>query len=149
MQIVAVGLGMFINLIFTEFTGLAAGGIVVPGYIAMSLHKPNEVLATVLVALITYLLAKLISRYTLLYGRRLLIICILIGYTLGYSIKLFGPLNLQSLEQSLLIIGYVVPGLISYWSFRQGVLETLSAMIIAAVLVRLIVIIISGGVILP
>ncbi|MGB9824674.1 MAG: poly-gamma-glutamate biosynthesis protein PgsC [Candidatus Hydrothermia bacterium] len=149
MVIIAVGLGMFLNLILTEFTGLAAGGIVVPGYIAMNLHKPTHVILTILVALVTYLLVKLISKYMLLFGRRLLILCILIGYILGYSIQIYGPLNLKTFNLDLSVIGFVVPGLIAYWSFRQGVVETISAMIIASVIVRLLLILITGGILIP
>ncbi len=80
---------MFFNLIFMELTGLAAGGVVVPGYIAMTLHKPVQIISTIIVGLITYIIVKLISRYMLLYGRRLLILCILLGYIIGYLTKVF------------------------------------------------------------
>jgi len=42
-------------------------------------------------------------------------------------------------------IGYIIPGLIANWMERQGIFRTLFTMIIAAVLVRLILIIIAGG----
>ena len=35
----AVGIGIIFSLLLTETVGLAAGGIVVPGYIAYNLHQ--------------------------------------------------------------------------------------------------------------
>lgn len=149
MIIIAVGLGMVLSLLFTETVGLAAGGVVVPGYIAMNLHDPVRILSTVLVGLITYAIVKLMSRHILIYGRRLLIVSILLGYLIGYATRLFPPLPLNRSFIDFATIGYVIPGLIAYWLNRQGVVETLSAMIIVSVVVRLIIIVISGGAISP
>lgn len=149
MLVIAVGLGMFFNLILMELTGLAAGGIVVPGYVAMTIHRPVQVISTVLVGLVTYVIVKVISRYMLLYGRRLLILCILIGYLIGYLTRIFPPITIENISLDLTTIGFVVPGLLAYWMHRQGLIETLSAMVVAAVLVRLIIVLLSGGVIIP
>jgi poly-gamma-glutamate biosynthesis protein PgsC/CapC len=149
MIIVAVGLGMILTLLFTETIGLAAGGVVVPGYIALNLHHPVQVVSTVLVALATYLVVKVIAHYILIYGRRLLIVSILIGYLIGYATRLFPPVSLGHNYIDLATIGFVIPGLIAYWFHRQGIPETISAMVIVSVLVRLIIIVITGGVISP
>jgi len=149
MIIVAVGLGMLLSLIFTETIGLAAGGVVVPGYIALGLHRPIQVLSTSLAGFITYLIVKTLSNYILLYGRRLLFISILIGYLIGYATKLFPPIQFSAQTIDISTIGFVVPGLIAYWIHRQGIIETLAAMITVSVLVRLIIVIITGGAILP
>jgi hypothetical protein len=45
----------------------------------------------------------------------------------------------------LTIIGYIIPGLIAIWIDRQGLVESLSALIIASTIVRLLLIIITGG----
>jgi poly-gamma-glutamate biosynthesis protein PgsC/CapC len=149
MIIVAVGLGMILTLLFTETIGLAAGGVVVPGYIALNLHHPVQVVTTVLVAVATYLVVKVIAHYILIYGRRLLIVSILIGYLIGYATRLFPPVSLAHNYVDLATIGFVIPGLIAYWFHRQGIPETLSAMVIVSVLVRLIIIVITGGAISP
>jgi len=149
MIIIAVGLGMILTLLFTETIGLAAGGVVVPGYIALNLHHPAQIAATVLVALATYLIVRVIAHYMLIYGRRLLIVSILIGYLIGYATKLLPPISFAQNYIDLSTIGFVIPGLIAYWFNRQGILETLSAMVIVSVLVRLIIIVVTGGVILP
>lgn len=149
MLIEAVGLGMFLSLILTETAGLAAGGIVVPGYIALVLHHPLQIISTVLAGILTFLIVKFISRYILIYGRRLLIISILIGYLIAYFTKLSPSIGLQTLTLNIETVGYVIPGLIAYWIARQGLIPTLSAMIIVASLVRFIIIIIHNGVVLP
>lgn len=149
MFIEGIGIGMIMSFFMTETIGLAAGGIVVPGYIALLLHHPFQVIMTILVAWITFLLTKLISHFMLLYGRRLLVVAILIGYLLGYVTRLFPPLAIAQLKLDITTIGFVIPGLIAYWMSRQGVIETITTMVVAAVLTRFLVTIISGGVILP
>ncbi len=47
----AIGLGLVASLLFTEAIGFAAGGFVVPGYIALYLDRPYQLLGTVLAAL--------------------------------------------------------------------------------------------------
>jgi gamma-polyglutamate biosynthesis protein CapC len=149
MLIEGVGLGMIMSFFMTETIGLAAGGIVVPGYIALLLHHPVQIVMTILVAWIAFLLTKLISKVMLLYGRRLLVLSVLIGYLLGYGTRLFPPLLFSQMKLDLATVGYVIPGLIAYWMNRQGVVETISTMMVAAVLARLLVTVISGGVVLP
>ena len=36
----SIGLGLVVSLVFSEILGLAAGGLVVPGYIALYLDQP-------------------------------------------------------------------------------------------------------------
>jgi hypothetical protein len=43
------------------------------------------------------------------------------------------------------IIGYIIPGLIGIWIDRQGLIETVSALLIAAVVVRLLLILSFGA----
>ena len=148
MLIEAVGIGMFLSLILTETIGLAAGGIVVPGYIALVLHNPIQVIITIVVGIITYLIVKLISLYIIIYGRRLLIVSILIGYLIAYITKISPMVAMNTLSINIETIGFVIPGLIAYWIARQGIIPTLSAMIIVSSLVRLTIIIIHNGVVL-
>jgi poly-gamma-glutamate biosynthesis protein PgsC/CapC len=149
MLIEAVGIGMFLSLIMTEMIGLAAGGIVVPGYIALVLHNPIQVVSTILAGIITFLIIKVISFYIIIYGRRLLILSILVGYMIAYFTKISPMLAIDSLNLNIETVGFVIPGLIAYWIARQGIIPTLSAMIIVSSLVRLVIIIIHNGVVIP
>lgn len=138
----AIGLGMFLSFFMTETIGLAAGGIVVPGYLALNLHQPFKILLTFFVALLVYLINFLLSKKVILYGRRLLLISVILGYLLGYLFKLFPPISYQ-LDWE--VIGYVIPGLLAYWSQRQGIIETFSTAIVGSVITRLLLILINGG----
>ncbi len=137
----AVGLGVIVSLIFTELLGASAGGIVVPGYIALYLDRPVQIITTLLVALATWFVIRIISSFTILYGKRRMALSILIGFILGWSVSgmelSFSSFNVES-------IGYIIPGLIANWLERQGVVKTFATMIIAAVLVRITLMVISG-----
>ena len=43
---VSVGIGLLISLLFAEFFGLAAVGLVVPGYIALFWDRPLQIVGT-------------------------------------------------------------------------------------------------------
>ncbi len=140
-----VGLGVLVSLIFTELLGASAGGIVVPGYIAMYLDRPMQIIGTLMVSLATLVVIKLVSRFTLLYGKRRMVLSILVGFILGWLTRnaVFANITIYDLE--LQSIGYIVPGLIANWFERQGIVKTICVMMIAAVVVRLTLIIIFGG----
>jgi poly-gamma-glutamate biosynthesis protein PgsC/CapC len=141
----AVGLGLVISLAFSETLGLAAGGMVVPGYVALMIHEPTRIVGTVLVALATLGLLKLLSSFAFVYGRRRIVFTILIGFGLGWLSRDMMALNLGTLRLEFHTIGLIIPGLIANWMERQGVVPTLSMMLIAAVLIRLLLMILSGG----
>ena len=52
---VTIGLGIILSLVLSETLGVTAGGIIVPGYIALYLHQPFQVVVTLLVAIICLL----------------------------------------------------------------------------------------------
>lgn len=147
----AVGLGVIISLIFTELLGASAGGIVVPGYIALYLDKPYQILGTLLVSLATWGIIRIIGSFTLLFGKRRMVLSILIGFILGWASRRL-IIHLPGMSQDMTIyqlqmqsIGYIVPGLIANWFERQGFWKTISTMTIAAVLVKLILMVIFAG----
>jgi len=75
----AITLGLFSSLFFVDAFGLAAGGIVVPGYFALQLSHPDQIVATIAISIITSMIIKLIGRYTFLYGRRQMVLALLVG----------------------------------------------------------------------
>jgi hypothetical protein len=42
------------------------------------------------------------------------------------------------------VVGFIIPGLIAIWFDKQGVVETVSALLTASVVVRLLLILITG-----
>jgi len=141
----AVGLGVIISLIFSEMLGASAGGIVVPGYIALYLDKPLQILGTLIVSLATWGIIRVIGSFTLLFGKRRMVLSILVGFILGWATRNLIFHNVTIYDLQMQSIGYIVPGLIANWFERQGFLKTLSTMTIAAVLVRLIIMVIFVG----
>ena len=55
---ISIGLGIFLSLILSETLGVTAGGIIVPGYIALHLHDPLQVFVTFFVAIIVWLIIQ-------------------------------------------------------------------------------------------
>ena len=141
----SVGLGLVLSLIFSETLGLAAGGMVVPGYIALMIHDPGRLAGTIIVALATFGAVKLLSSVAFIYGRRRIVFTILIGFVFGWISRDLLAFEFNGINVELHTIGLIIPGLIANWMERQGVVSTLSMMIIAAVFIRLLLMILSGG----
>lgn len=137
---IAIGLGIILSLFFTETLGVTAGGVIVPGYIALFLHQPQMVVGTFVISIITYLIVKLLSYFMLIYGKRRLVLSLLIGFFIGYFVKE----NVQ--DGSLLVIGNIIPGLIASWMDRQGVFRTISVILITASIVQLMLMLLYRGV---
>jgi len=140
---IAIGLGVAFSLVFHEIFGLAAGGIVVPGYIALNFHNPYKLIGTLIVALITWATIKVIGQFVFVYGRRRMVLAVLLGFVFGYmSRQIFdsgaGVVQLEA-------IGYIIPGLIANWMERQGVYKTITTVIMGGAMVRLMIVVISGG----
>lgn len=145
----AVVLGIVLSLFFIETFGLASGGIVIPGYIALQLSNPDRIFGTLLISILTYLLLVFISKYTFLFGRRQMVVAILIGTLLSMLSHYFLLFNMASTTVEFSAVGWVVPGLIAHWSVKQGIIKTFGMLSITSVLVRLLVVIIFNGALFP
>ncbi len=141
----AVTLGILMSLMFTELIGLAAGGIVIPGYIALQLGHPDRLVGTLLVSLITYLIIKGLSKYMFLFGRRQLVLAILIGTLLSILSHHFMVFNLSASTVEFRAVGWIVPGLLAHWSVKQGYVKTIAMLSVTSILVRFFVILIYAG----
>ncbi len=141
---ISVGIGLAVSLLFTELFGLAAGGMIVPGYLALNLDRPLVVLLTVAAGLVTFAIVRALSSFMILYGRRRTVMMILVGYAVGmlvrWSVGSFGAVGGIELE----VVGFIIPGLIALWLDRQGVVETLAALLTASVVVRLVLVLALG-----
>jgi poly-gamma-glutamate biosynthesis protein PgsC/CapC len=134
----ALGLGIALNLLFTEVLGLSSGGLVVPGYLALHLTQPSRVLATLAVGGATFVAVRYgLMRIVVLYGRRRFGVTILAGFVLHGIYTL--TLSSAPAPADLRVVGYIVPGLIANTSLSQGFWSTVGATLTIAVLVRLIV----------
>ena len=145
---VSVGIGLAVSLLLTELFGLAAGGMVVPGYLALFINRPIVIVSTLIAAMATYLIVGWMSQVVIIYGKRKTALMILVGFLIGALIRaaaigLIGEPETPSLIKAsdFAVIGFIIPGLIAIWFDRQGFIETLSVMSIASVLVRLVLIV--------
>ena len=151
--VVAIALGLVVSLAFSETLGLATGGMIVPGYMALALdNTPREagrsVMITLLVALATYGVIRVLSRYMLIYGRRRTVLILLVGFSLGALARVIHfPVD-EKTSIVLIPIGFIIPGLIADWMERQGLVQTVASLIMASVLVRLLLIAIGGKAVL-
>jgi gamma-polyglutamate biosynthesis protein CapC len=141
----SVGIGLAISLLFTEMFGIAAGGMIVPGYLALSLTRPVDVLITIAAGFATFAIVHTLSTFVIVYGRRRTVLMILIGYLIGMLLR-FSTSGFAYLQgQELQVIGFIIPGLIAIWLDRQGIVETIAALVTASVVVRLLLILVVGA----
>ncbi|HJL18913.1 MAG TPA: poly-gamma-glutamate biosynthesis protein PgsC [Sandaracinaceae bacterium LLY-WYZ-13_1] len=144
--VVSIAIGIVVSFVFSEVYGLAAGGVVVPGYIALYLDRPYPLAVTMLVAVASFTLTKIASQFLLVYGRRRTALTILVGFALGAWVSRFEALpQLLEIEGAdATVIGYIIPGLIAIWFDRQGIVPTAASLTIAAVIVRLVLLLLIG-----
>ena len=161
----AIGVGMCLSLLLTETLGVTAGGVIVPWYIALFLHEPIQIVVTFSISFLVLIILRVSSNFMFIYGKRRLVFSLLLGFFFGYLSKIYfnfdivntfingydpDPENIRvSLdflsEYGLSSIGNIIPGLIASWMDRQGAIKTVSVIFIIAILTRLIMILISGG----
>lgn len=116
-------LGIVISLIFTEVTGLSAG-LIIPGYLVLSLHSPLRLVITFGVALLAVLACHVLSQWVILYGRRRFALLVLLTFLLASGLDMVGVL-----PGGMTVIGVLVPGIIAREMDRQGIVDTLISLI--------------------
>ena len=71
----------------------------------------------------------------------------MLGFLFGYISKIyFNPDMYTFMNFDLSSIGNIIPGLIASWMDRQGVVRTISVVILTSVMVKVAVILLFGGV---
>ena len=138
-----IGIGMVLSLFLTETLGVTAGGIIVPGYIAMNLENPERLLITFGVSIITFLIIKLLGNFIMVYGKRRLVLALLIGFLLGYLSRSENIITAGLGTADYMVIGNIIPGLIANWMDRQGILRTICTVLIIAGITKLCIMTIS------
>ncbi|MFL5797900.1 MAG: poly-gamma-glutamate biosynthesis protein PgsC [Actinomycetota bacterium] len=133
--VLGLGVGLTTSLALAEILSIAPGGYIVPGYLALSLDHPARVVATIGVALVTFVVIKGIGQFLILYGMRRFVLYLLVGFTLG---ALYATLVAEHAHTPIQAVGFVVPGLIASWMDRQGVVVTLGSMVTVAIIARLL-----------
>jgi len=140
MMINIIILGIIVSIIFYEITDISPGGIVVPGLMVMYVNQFDKMIYTVIVAIITYLVVKFISRYLVIFGKRRFVILILVSILINFLLQLL----LHSFSINLLnmsIIGYSIAGIIANDMYKQGIKRTIPSLAIVIVVLELIIIV--------
>jgi len=144
---ISIGFGMVFSFFIAELLGVTAGGIIVPGYIAFYLDVPEKIISTFLVSFIVFAVLQVISKFIIVYGKRRFILCICLGFVFGVSldqyISTLFSLGQDNIVFDRMVIGNIIPGLIANWFERQGVVRTISSILITASIVKLIIVIIE------
>ncbi len=112
-------LGVAVSLLFGEITGLSSAGLVVPGYIALSLNAPLRIAYTLLIVFLSMGAVRLLSLAVILYGRRRFALMVLVSFALtGLAEALFPAFTPG-------VIGYLVPGIMGREFERSGIFPSL------------------------
>ena len=118
-------LGMAVSLIFTEITGISAGGIVVPAYLALTVNQPSVLISTLAIGLIAYVVVEFgLSRLVMLYGKRKFAAFVFIALILRIILNIALGGIFDSLD-ALTSVGVVTAALIASTISKQGVGYTL------------------------
>ncbi|MFI9201856.1 poly-gamma-glutamate biosynthesis protein PgsC/CapC [Streptomyces sp. NPDC053048] len=120
-EIAAIGiaLGLLFSLVCYLTTNLSPGGMITPGWLALTLVEDLQRAAMVVgITVLTYLGTLLLQRHVILYGKRLFAAVVLTGVVLQATLYVIlqQQFPLMYANQTL---GFIVPGLIAYQLVRQ------------------------------
>ncbi len=135
----ALGTGLVVSLLLSEFVGLSAGGLITPAYLALLLDQPWRLAGTLAAAGVAFGAYQGLSGHLILYGRRRFVAMVLLGIAANWALQAAAPSMAATLAVPVGTIGYVLPGLIANDFERQGILATVAMLITATVAAALAV----------
>lgn len=132
-------IGIAVSLIFTELTGISAGGIVVPAYLALTVNQPSILISTVAIGLISYVAVEFgLSRIMMLYGKRKFVAFIFIALILRIILNLILGGLFDAID-ALTSVGVITAALIASTISKQGVKYTLLGTVVVTAIVYVLV----------
>ncbi len=127
-------IGLIVGFLYYEFTGISPGGVIAPAYIALYIYQPSQILITILIAVIVFLIINFLSARLIVYGRRKFLMAILLSFflklTIVYIIQPIPQINLD-----LQSVGYIIPGLIAHDMSKQKIAPTLLSLGIVSLII--------------
>jgi poly-gamma-glutamate biosynthesis protein PgsC/CapC len=137
-----IALGLVFSLVCYLTTNLSPGGMITPGWIALTLVTDVQLAGLmVVVAVLTYFTTKLLQRTVILYGKRLFAAVVLSAVLIQTTVML--ALNHEfPLLYTSQTLGFIVPGLVSYQMVRQPMAATVIST--TAVTLATYVVLVSG-----
>ncbi|KFZ80630.1 capsule biosynthesis protein capC [Amycolatopsis sp. MJM2582] len=124
---IGLAIGLLLSLVCYLTTNLSPGGMITPGWIALTIVEDfRRAAIIVLMTALTYAGTKILQRVVILYGKRLFAAVVLLGVVLQTTLLLVlqADFPLLFVHQTL---GFVVPGLVAYQLVRQPPAATVLA----------------------
>ena len=130
-----IAIGLIISLLFAEFLGLSAAGLIVPGYLAYHIKEPFLIFIILTATVLTYSTERLIASFTILFGRRLLSIDVLLSFIWVFFLE--QTFFWLGLPVSILLdpLAYFIPALIVMFIGSSGFRSTILAIALNSFLV--------------
>ena len=148
---IAIAIGIAISMLFYEKQNLVPGGVIVPGYVALTLDRPYLLLSTFAVAIVTLFIMKWVSNYLILFGRRKFSLMMLMSFAVGWAIQSFVAVALTLWQVPSVgptgvfqVIGFIIPGLVANSMERQGITKTMYALTAVSVVTYVLLYFITG-----
>jgi poly-gamma-glutamate biosynthesis protein PgsC/CapC len=134
-------LGILASMLYYERREVTTGSIVVPGYIALFVAVPSVLVVTFANAFLSHwLVHRQIAKRVLLYGRVRFMVLVATSMAIQavlLNLTPHGPWLWESDIPLWVGIGYVVPALIAHDMDRQGIGNTVRAVLTTGVLVAI------------
>lgn len=119
-----IALGLVFSLVCYLTTNLSPGGMITPGWLALTMVTNIQLAGLMLgVTVLTYLLTKVLQRNVILYGKRLFAAVVLLAVLLQVTVMLLLQ-HAFPLLYTAQTLGFIVPGLIAYQLVRQPLVAT-------------------------
>ncbi len=122
---IALAIGLLFALTCYLTTNLSPGGMITPGWVALTLvEDPRKILVVIVVTALSWAGTLGLQRVVILYGKRLFAAVGLLSVTIstGLFLAVQQDYPLLFAHQTL---GFVIPGLIAYQLVRQPTRPTL------------------------
>lgn len=130
----ALVIGLVISLLIEEYLGINAGGMIVPGYLAMVCDDIPQLLLIFAVSFVIYLIVNFVlPHFVILFGKRKFCATLIVGVIIKLILEMFFPM-LPFATIAFRGIGVITPSLIANSYAKQGIRYTVPAVLGASYL---------------
>lgn len=131
----ALVVGLCLSLLCEEIFGISAGGMIVPGYLAIGCDDIPQVLLIFAVAFLDYFIVNFIlPKFIILFGKRKFVATLIVGLIIKLILELLFPIAMPFAAAAFRGIGVITPGLIANTCSKQGIRYTIPVTLAVAYL---------------
>lgn len=148
---ISIALGIAVSMLFYEKQNLVPGGVIVPGYVTLTLDRPYMLLSTFAVSIVTLFVLKRVSNHLVLFGRRKFSFMMLLSFVVGWGMQSLVSVGLTVSQVPGIgptgifqVIGFIIPGLVANSMERQGITKTMYALLVVSVITYVLLYLITG-----